>query len=34
MFVRDLEIGGVGLKDLAIVFANAHTFKAGWVSRA
>jgi len=23
----DLEIGGVGLKDLAIVFANAHTFK-------
>jgi len=27
MFVRDLEIGGVGLKDLAIVFANAHTFK-------
>ena len=27
MFVRDLEIGGVGLKDLAIVFADAHTFK-------
>jgi hypothetical protein len=28
MFVRDLEMGGVGLKDLAIVFADAHTFKA------
>ncbi|MFL6729163.1 MAG: aspartyl protease family protein [Sphingomicrobium sp.] len=27
MFVRDLEMGGVGLKNLAIVFANAHTFK-------
>ncbi len=27
MFLRDLQIGGVGLKDLAIVFANAHTFK-------
>ena len=27
MFIRDLEIGGVGLKDLAIVFADAHTFK-------
>jgi len=27
MFLRDLEIAGVGLKGLAIVFANAHTFK-------
>jgi hypothetical protein len=27
MFVRDLEIGGVTLKNLAIVFADAHTFK-------
>ena len=27
MFVRDLEMGPVGLKDLAIVFANAHIFK-------
>ena len=27
MFVRDLEIGGVALKNLAIVFADAHTFK-------
>lgn len=27
MFVSDLEMGGVGLKNLAIVFANAHTFK-------
>jgi hypothetical protein len=27
MFVRRLEIGGVTLKDLAIVFADAHTFK-------
>lgn len=27
MFIRELQIGGVGLKDLAIVFANAHTFK-------
>ena len=27
MFVKELELGGVGLKDLAIVFANAHTFK-------
>jgi hypothetical protein len=27
MFVRRLDIGGIGLKDLAIVFANAHTFK-------
>jgi predicted aspartyl protease len=27
MFIRDLEIGGIGLKDLAIVFADAHTFK-------
>lgn len=26
-FLRRLEFGGVGLKDLAIVFANAHTFK-------
>ena len=27
MQVRELEIGGVTLKDLAIVFADAHTFK-------
>lgn len=27
MFVRKLEIGGVTVKDLAIVFADAHTFK-------
>ena len=27
MFLRELEIGGVTLKDLAIVFAPAHTFK-------
>jgi len=27
MFLRDLEIAGVGLKGLAIVFADAHTFK-------
>jgi predicted aspartyl protease len=27
MFVRDLEIGGLTLKNLAIVFADAHTFK-------
>ena len=26
MFLRDLEIGGVGLKNLAVVFAPAHTF--------
>lgn len=26
MFVRDLEIGGLTLKNLAIVFADAHTF--------
>ena len=27
MFVRDVEIGGITLKNLAIVFADAHTFK-------
>jgi predicted aspartyl protease len=27
MFLRDLEIAGVGLKGVAIVFADAHTFK-------
>ena len=27
MFVRELELGGVGIHDLAIVFTNAHTFK-------
>jgi predicted aspartyl protease len=27
MFVRELEIGGVTLKELLIVFADAHTFK-------
>jgi predicted aspartyl protease len=27
VFVRNLEIGGVTLKNLAIVFADAHTFK-------
>jgi predicted aspartyl protease len=26
MFLRDLEIGGVGLRNLAVVFAPAHTF--------
>jgi predicted aspartyl protease len=27
MFVRELDMGGVGLKNLAVVFTNAHTFK-------
>ena len=27
MFVRELDIGGVTLRNLAIVFADAHTFK-------
>lgn len=27
MFVREIEIGGIGLKNLAVVFAPAHTFK-------
>lgn len=27
MFVRELDVGGIGLKNLAIVFADAHTFK-------
>lgn len=27
MFVRQLNVGGIGLKNLAIVFADAHTFK-------
>jgi predicted aspartyl protease len=27
MFVRELDVGGIGLRDLAIVFADAHTFK-------
>lgn len=27
MFVRELDVGGVGLKNLAIVFADAHTFR-------
>ena len=27
MFLRDLEIGGVGMKNLAVVFAPAHTFR-------
>jgi predicted aspartyl protease len=27
MFVRELDIGGIGLKDLAVVFTDAHTFK-------
>ena len=27
MFVRELEIGGLKIKNLAIVFADAHTFK-------
>jgi predicted aspartyl protease len=27
MFIRELDIGGVGLKDLAVVFTDAHTFK-------
>ena len=27
MFVRELEIGGAKIKNLAIVFADAHTFK-------
>jgi hypothetical protein len=27
MFVRELDIGGVTLKNLAIVFADAHTFR-------
>jgi predicted aspartyl protease len=28
MFVRELEIGGVALRSLAIVFTDAHTFRA------
>jgi predicted aspartyl protease len=27
MFVREIEMGGIGLKNLAVVFAPAHTFK-------
>lgn len=27
MFVREIELGGIGLKNLAVVFAPAHTFK-------
>jgi predicted aspartyl protease len=27
MFVRELTIGGIGLNNLAVVFADAHTFK-------
>ena len=27
MFVRELDVGGIRLKGLAIVFADAHTFK-------
>jgi predicted aspartyl protease len=27
MFIRNLEMGGIGLKNLAVVFADAHTFK-------
>jgi predicted aspartyl protease len=27
MFVHQLQVGGIGLNDLAIVFADAHTFK-------
>jgi predicted aspartyl protease len=27
MFIKELNIGGVGLKNLAVVFADAHTFK-------
>lgn len=27
MFVRELEVGGVGLNNLAVVFLDAHTFK-------
>jgi predicted aspartyl protease len=27
MFVRNLEVGGIALQDLAVVFAEAHTFK-------
>jgi hypothetical protein len=27
MFIRELDIGGIGLKDLAVVFTDAHTFK-------
>ena len=27
MFIRELEIGGVGMKNLAVVFADAHTFR-------
>jgi predicted aspartyl protease len=31
MFVRELDIGGVTMKNLAIVFADAHTFKQLWL---
>lgn len=27
VFVKELQMGGVGLRNLAVVFANAHTFK-------
>jgi hypothetical protein len=27
MFVKEVEMGGIGLKNLAVVFAPAHTFK-------
>jgi predicted aspartyl protease len=27
MFIRQLDIGGIGLKNLAVVFTDAHTFK-------
>ena len=27
MFIRELNFGGIGLKNLAVVFTNAHTFK-------
>jgi predicted aspartyl protease len=27
MFIRELNVGGIGLNNLAIVFTNAHTFK-------
>jgi predicted aspartyl protease len=27
MFIRELDIGGIGLKNLAVVFTDAHTFK-------
>jgi hypothetical protein len=34
MYIREVEIGGITLKDLAVVFADSHAFKKlGLVSK-